>query len=263
MATATGIVQSGFPLDLNQGTYGVDTFNGITVDNSGEIWATAIIAGAVIEIDPNGNLINGSPFFVGGTTGVATDNIGNIWFAGTGGNNLLQFDTNGDFLNNFTPAGLSQPLGIAINGSNEIWTINQGGNSVSKIEFFNGSNGGESPFTNIGLHQASVTAIDGANQVVIPNCGLSCGGTVPDNLLRLSQSGEPNTGGPATNSECRSRPSIAPVGQRLMPLEMSGSRITLAELSPRSSASRRQPSNPWPQHPQTGPLVSCREAFSL
>jgi hypothetical protein len=89
---------------------------------------------------------------------------------------------------------------MAINGSNEIWTINNGNNSVSKIEFFNGSNGSGSPYENLGLHQASVTAIDGANQVVIPNCGVGCGGTQPDNLLRLSQSGEPNTGGPSDNS---------------------------------------------------------------
>jgi hypothetical protein len=200
MDTATGTVQAGFPLDFNQGTYGVDTFNGIAVDNSGELWATALNTGAVIEANPGGNLINGSPFFVGGTTGVAADNIGNLWFAGTGGNNILEFDTNGDFLQNFTPPGLNQPLGIAINGSNEIWTIDQGSNALSKIEFFNGSNGSGSPYASLGLHQASVTAIDGANQVVIPNCDVSCGGTLPDSLLRLSQSGEPNTGGPGTSS---------------------------------------------------------------
>jgi hypothetical protein len=200
MDTATGTVQGGFPLDFSQGTYGVDTFNGIALDNAGELWATALNTGAVIEATPGGNPINGSPFFVGGTTGVATDNIGNIWFAGTGGNNVLEFDTNGDFLQNFTPAGLNQPLGMAINGSNEIWTIDQGSNAVSKIEFFNGSNGGESPYASLGLDHASVTAIDGANQVVIPNCGLSCGGALPGSLLRLSQSGEPNTGGPSTSS---------------------------------------------------------------
>jgi hypothetical protein len=200
MDTTTGTVQAGFPIDFSQGTYGVDTFNGIVVDNSGELWATAVNTGAVIEATPGGNLINGSPFFVGGTTGVAADNVGNIWFAGTGGNNILEFDTNGDFLQNFTPPGLNQPLGIAINGSNEIWTINHGSNSLSKIEFFNGSNGGESPYANLGLDQAAVTAIDGANQVVIPNCGVSCGGTQPGSLLRISQSGEPNTGGPSTNS---------------------------------------------------------------
>ena len=200
MDIATGTVQPGFPIDFSQGTYGVDTFNGIAVDNSGELWATATNTGAVIQANANGNLINGSPFFVGGTTGVAVDNIGNIWFAGTGGNNILQFDTNGDFLNNFTPPGLNQPLGMAINGSNEIWTVNHGSNSVSKMEFFNGANGSGSPYPNLGLDQASVTAIDGANQVVIPNCVVTCGGTLPDSLLRLSQSGEPNTGGPMTVS---------------------------------------------------------------
>jgi hypothetical protein len=200
MDTATGTLQAGFPLDFSQGTYGVDNFNGITLDNSGEIWATTVNAGAVIEATPGGNLINGSPFFVGGTTGVAADNIGNIWFAGTEGNNILEFDTNGDFLENFTPPGLNQPLGIAIDGSNEIWTIDQGSESVSKIEFFNGSNAGGSPYRSLGLDHASVTAIDGANQVLIPNCGVSCGGTLPGSLLRLAQSGESDTGAPDTSS---------------------------------------------------------------
>ncbi len=198
MSMSTGAVQAGFPLDFDQATYGVDTFNGITVDNSGEIWATATNTGAVIEATPSGNLINGSPFFFGGTTGVATDNIGNIWFAGTGGNNIIQFDTNGNFLQNFTPFGLNQPLGMAINGSNELWTVNAGNQSLSKVEYFNGSNGSGSPYTALGINTASVTAIDGMNQVLIPNCRVSCSGsgsTLPDNLLRLSQAGVPDTGG--------------------------------------------------------------------
>ena len=198
MSTITGTIQPGFPIDFDQATYGVDTFNGIAVDNSGEIWATAVNTGAIIEATPGGNLINGSPFFIGGTTGVGVDNIGNIWFAGTGGNNIIQFDTNGDFNWDYTPPGLNQPLGIAINGSNEIWTINNGSKSVSKIEFFNGSNGGGSPYTNLGLYQAGTTAIDGANQVLIPNCRVGCpgsGSTAPDGVIRLDQSGVPNDGG--------------------------------------------------------------------
>jgi hypothetical protein len=202
MDTATGTVQAGFPIDFSQGTYGVDTFNGIAVDNSGELWATATNTGAVIQATPGGNLINGSPFFIGGTLGVATDNIGNIWFAGIGGNNILEFDTNGDFLQNFTPAGLNQPVNIAVNASNELWTINQASQSLSKIEFFNGANGSGSPYSNVGIFQASVVAIDGDNQVVIPNCRASCpssGSNQPDNLLRFAQTGDPNTGGSSAN----------------------------------------------------------------
>jgi hypothetical protein len=202
MSTATGVVQTGFPIDFDQATYGVDTFNGIAVDNSGELWATATNTGAIIQATPSGNLINGSPFFIGGTLGVATDNIGNIWFAGIGGNNIIQFDTNGDFLQNFTPSGLNQPYGMAVNGSNELWTINQASQSLSKVEFFNGQNGPGSPYSNVGIFQATTTAIDGLNQVIIPNCRASCpssGSNQPDNILRFSQTGVPNTGGSATN----------------------------------------------------------------
>jgi len=202
MLLSTGTVQSGFPITFSSGTYGTGTFNGITVDNSGEIWATATNSGAVVEVDPNGNVINGGPFFVGGTNGVATDNIGNIWFAGVGGNNILQFDTNGDFLNNFTPSGLNQPLSMAINGSNELLTLNVGSQTLSKVEFFNGSNAGGSPYTNLSLNNVSVTAIDGMGQILIPNCRVSCGGSgsaQPDNLLRLSAAATPNTGGSGVN----------------------------------------------------------------
>jgi hypothetical protein len=200
--TATATVQAGFPVDYDQATYGVDTFNGITIDNSGRIWTTATNTGAIVEQDSNGNLINGSPFFIGGTFGVAADNIGNIFFAGIGGNNIIQFDTNGNFLQNFTPAGLNQPVNMAVNASNELLTINQASQSLSKIEFFNGANGSGSPYSNVGIFQATVVAIDGENQIIIPNCRASCpssGSNQPDNLLRFAQTGVPNTGGSASN----------------------------------------------------------------
>jgi hypothetical protein len=201
MSLSTGAVQAGFPVDFDQATYGVDTFVGIALDNSGELWATSLNAGAVVEITPNGNLINGSPFFVGGTSGVATDNTGNIWFAGTGGSNIIEFDTNGDFINNYAPFGLNQPVGMAINGSNELWTVNGGNSSLSKVESFNGANGSGSPYTALSLNTASVTAIDGTNQVLIPNCRVGCGAgsTMPDNLLRLAQAGTADTGGSGAN----------------------------------------------------------------
>jgi hypothetical protein len=202
MLLTNGVVQSGFPVTFDQATYGTNTFNGIAIDNAGRIWATATNTGAIVEVDTNGNLINGSPFFIGGTYGVATDNIGNIWFAGIGGNNIAEFDTNGDFLQNYTPSGLNQPIGMAINGSNELLTINQASKSLSKVEFFNGSNGGGSPYTNLNIFTAGVTAIDGMSQIVIPNCRVSCGGsgsTQPDNLLRLSAAATPDTGGSGVN----------------------------------------------------------------
>jgi hypothetical protein len=203
MSTTTGAVQGGFPVNFSQGTYGVDNFNGIAIDTSGEIWATATTAGAVVELNSNGNVINGFPDFIGGATGIGVDNVGNIWFAGTDGQFLAQFATNGDFLSDYTPPGLNQPINIAINDANEIWTINTGDGSLSKIEFFNGANAGGSPYTTLGLFKATVTAIDGANQVLIPNCRASClgsGSPLLDNLLRLSQSGVPNNGASGTDS---------------------------------------------------------------
>jgi hypothetical protein len=200
MSTTTGTVQAGFPMDFGQGIYGVDNFQSIALDNSGELWATAGKAFVIIEFNPSGNLINGSPIFIAQNIGVATDNIGNIWFADTGGNTIIEFDTNGSFNNNFTPSGLNQPVSIAINASNEVWTINIGSQILSRLDPFTGINLGGSPFT-VGINTASNLAIDGANQVLIPNCRVSCAGsgsTLPDNLLRINQSGNSNTGGTTT-----------------------------------------------------------------
>lgn len=206
MSTSTGLVQSGFPVTFSSGTYGTNAFTGLAFDNSGEIWATAGTAGAIVELDPVGNTINGGPYFVGGTAGVATDNIGNIWFAGVGGNNLLQFDTNGDFLNNFTPTGLNQPVNVTVDASNNLWLLNAASHTLSKLNFFNGSNSGGSPFS-LNLNLATSSAIDGNNQLFVPNCRVSCpgsGSTSPDNLLRIISSGAINTGGSGANAGIQS-----------------------------------------------------------
>ena len=179
-----------------------------------------------------------------------SDNIGNIWFAGTNGNNILQFDTNGDFLQNFTPQGLNQPLGIAINGSNEIWTINNGNNSLSKIEFFNGSNGSGSPYTNLGLNQAVVTAIDGANQLLIPNCRVGCpgsGSTAPDGVIRSTNRVFPTTVAAVLPQPSPSPARMVPVEQLSMVQVTSGCRTVSLEPSPGPLASRHRRFSPSQQ----------------
>jgi hypothetical protein len=75
-------------------------------------------------------------------------------------------------------------------------------------------NASGSPYVSIGLYQAAIVAIDGANQLLIPNSRLSCPGlsaTQPDNLLRLSPSGAPDTGGSGSNNGAQI-PSFSGVG---------------------------------------------------
>lgn len=202
ISTTTGLVQSGFPVDFDQATYGLNTFQYIAIDNSGEVWATASNTGAVVEMTPTGFLINGSPFFIGPNIGVGTDNLGNIWLAGGNGENLLQWDTFGDFLANYTPSSLNNPVSIALNQSNQILTVNTGNKSVTMFDPNVGPGGTDTAYTSIGVFGATMAAIDGQNQILIPNCRASCvgsGSALPDNVLRLSSSGVPNTGGTSSN----------------------------------------------------------------
>jgi sugar lactone lactonase YvrE len=209
---------------VTQGVFSDASFDyvtGIAVDASNNIWIsntgqspTGISNGeptgnySVDELDPNsGTIINGSPFTVGNTgvaaaTGVGVDNSGNIWIAGTGTNNIEEFDTNGNLLNVYATTSLNEPIGITINGANEIWTLDNGSGQISQIEGFNGQDASTSPHIP-GIYQAYMIAVDGKNQVLIPNCRVACptsGSTSPDNVLRLAQSGDSNTGGTGANA---------------------------------------------------------------
>ena len=198
----------------NPTDFGTNSLQGISLDNSGNVWVTANFTANVIELNPATGLseITGSPFFGPNTGifaagGVGTDNNGNIWVAGYGSSSLGEFSTtastSGSFTVNRTPPGLSGPVAIAINSLNEIWTIDNNTNALSKIEAVNGVNGGGSPYTNLGLYQAAITAIDGANQVLIPNCRVGCpgsGSNQPDGVIRINQFGVANDGGINTNA---------------------------------------------------------------
>jgi hypothetical protein len=206
--------------------FGTNSVQGITFDQPGNIWITAVngmynpgggntqIGGTVIDMNTSGTEQTGSPFnqatysasnlSAAGPAAVATDNSGNVWVLGSGNNSLLKFNgtgTAGTFTTKYTPTGFSTPLGLAINGGNELW-ITENNNTLSHIYGYNGANASGSPLAAVGLYQAQLLATDGAGQVLIPNCRLGCpgsGSTAPDNLLRLSVSGAPNTGGAGAN----------------------------------------------------------------
>ena len=200
---------------VTNASFGTDGVQAVSLDNAGNVWVSAADTlhgtfGNVVEFDSTLTELtgNGSPFAQGSTgiavpSGIGTDNIGNIWVAGTGSNALGEFSPTAGLQTVYFPSGLAQPLAIAINGSNEIWSVDNQTNSLSKIEFFNGANGGGSPYSNLGLYQAAITAIDGANQVLIPNCRVGCptsGSTAPDGVVRIAQSGAANDGGVNTTA---------------------------------------------------------------
>jgi streptogramin lyase len=98
-----------------------------------------------------GAQIAGSPFSGGGLNasnhgGIAVDGAGNAWISNYNGNSLSEFGTSGALSPPFsapnstalgygTAAGLSDPWGIAIDGSGNIWVANNAGGNNTVTEF--------------------------------------------------------------------------------------------------------------------------------
>lgn len=127
---------------------------------------------------------------------VAIDAFGDAWFPGH--NSVIEYSSSGALLspaNGFTGGGLSNPISISIDPTENVWLAN-GSNGIFPPVFANSlsefSNGGTplsgTGFTGNGLSQPGPLAIDGAGGVWVGN-GL--GGTI---------SKFTNTGAAAANS---------------------------------------------------------------
>ncbi len=108
-------------------------------------------------------------------SGVAIDTSGNVWTVnfGSADNLLVESDSSGT--QNADPSGyasgnMNAPYGIAIDGGNNIWVTNQGGNG--SLTEFNSSGTAVSPtggYVNGGLDSPSGLAIDGLGNIWIAN----------------------------------------------------------------------------------------------
>jgi streptogramin lyase len=141
---------------------------GLAVDADGDIWISSNGNDSVIAFHPSGQQLSGSPFSGGGIVsplGVATDSRGNVWIANSGAIQLpcgikgvptpgnpvsvteISHGGQGGFhTTNFTGGGLTVPWGIAIDGNDNVWVANFGGQHVSE---FCGARPGTCP---TGLH---------------------------------------------------------------------------------------------------------------
>jgi hypothetical protein len=191
--TPAGVVTSGFP--FNDST--ISRPVGIATDSNNSAWVTNQTAGTVVKISSAGTRTLApvtSPGF-SGPSGVGIDGIGVIFAAGAGSSSILKFDTNGNILSGsgagYTGGGLAQPIGVAIDNSDNIWSINNQSNAVSILYGVNGTpvspSGGYTP----GLAQASIIAIDGLSTAWIANCRGFCGaGTqFPDDVVHINSAG--------------------------------------------------------------------------
>jgi len=206
------------------GDFGTQSIAGVALDNNGNVWVTSSFFPTQTQpvypaSAPSSNVIelaaaDGAEigiFYNPSTglqapSGVGTDNSGSIWVVGSGSNNIGKFSSavapaSGAFVTAYAPTGLTEPTSVAIDSNNNIWAVDQFQPALSQIKGFNGTNAAASPYVTLALYQAAVTAVDGANQILIPSCRIGCfpgsGFPGPDGLIRTNQSGASNTGAPA------------------------------------------------------------------
>lgn len=132
---------------------------GLAVDSSGNIWVANSGSNSVTEFVSGGNPDKPNTYCNTGTTGctttagfnfsapegVAVDGSGNVWVTNTGNNSVTEIlastpGTPSVFCNTgatgcTTTAGfnLNAPVGVAVDGSGNVWVTNTGNNSVTEI----------------------------------------------------------------------------------------------------------------------------------
>ena len=122
-------------------------FYALAIDGGGNIWTVNNTAenptqpfltkrsptGAVLS--PPGGYVGGG--LTGGEYTIAVDTQGNVWAAKSGTNDSLsKFSNDGTPLspsNGYTGGGLDGPTGVAIDGSDDVWTVNSINGSLSKF----------------------------------------------------------------------------------------------------------------------------------
>ena len=187
---STGTTYVGFPFTSSSLT----TPTGIAINSSSN---AVIVSGsssspsAIVTVNNDGSsggaVTPTSPCPLYGAQGVAIDPSGNIFVASTGYSAIIEEPAGTCYQN---VGGLSQPIGIAIDHSDNLWTVDNGTNNVSEINGNTGAAVNGSPFP--GGYQLAVLAIAGDGSVWFANCKAGCpgsGSTAPDNVIHLSSTG--------------------------------------------------------------------------
>jgi streptogramin lyase len=202
-----GVAPNDYTIAINQTSGGLSTPFGIAVDGSGDVWVAnngSTGAGTTIsEFNGNGAPQSDSPISGGGLNGpylIAIDSNTNVWVTDNNTGTLSYFENNGTpiFANGF--GDVSEPIGIAIDTSNDAWVANSCNSDCvpeNSISVFTDSGGENTPvagFTGGGLNVPVVVAIDTSGNVWVTN-----GGTGANSITELGstgvKSGSPITGG--------------------------------------------------------------------
>jgi PKD repeat protein len=140
--SSSGAGLSGAGYDFNYSCYG------LAIDVSGNAWIPIDIgmSGGVLKMSNTGVILSGAQGYQGGGLnspwGIAIDASGNVWVTNAGNNNNLgsnnitEFSNSGVVLsgsNGFSGGGLTNPFGIVIDGSGNIWVED----AANIVEFSN------------------------------------------------------------------------------------------------------------------------------
>ncbi len=197
--TSSGAVAAGFPYTS---TSNLELPSGIAFDSSSNAWITNAAGSpqfgipGLIALSNSGTLlttVNNTSLV--GSTGVGVDSANSVFVAATQSSDIYKTNLAGTNSATYTSAGISQPLSISIDHSDNVWTLNNT-NSLSVIAGATGA--AITSGVGVNTSQAAVIAIDGASTGWAANCRVYCpgNGTVKvDNLLHFSVTGAELTKG--------------------------------------------------------------------
>jgi hypothetical protein len=127
---------------------------GIAIDSRGNAWITGNSSDTVAALAPDGTPLAGSPFKGGGISAplsIAVDSLDNVWVANSGGlpisfvcggssgrtipgkPSVTEIRRDGQPMRSFTGGGQTLPWGIAVDGNDNIWVANFGGQRLTEL----------------------------------------------------------------------------------------------------------------------------------
>jgi streptogramin lyase len=156
----------------------------IAIDTLGDAWVANFNGNSLTQLHSDGTPSSFSPitqaygsFTVSMPTGIAIDSNNMVWVSNSGLQNSINsppslssqvqhFDQNGvaQFLFSFY---IAEPLGMAVDASNNVWVASNGTSLVKGFNFYGGSLWG--PGVGGGISQPAGVAIDGTGNIWVTN----------------------------------------------------------------------------------------------
>jgi sugar lactone lactonase YvrE len=159
---------------------GLNTPNGLAIDNSGNVWASSFPNNSVNEFSSSGVAISPSTGYTGGglnnARAIAIDTSGNAWLANIGANSISEFSSGGTAITStsgYTGGGLDNPRQITFDGAGDSWLPNENNNSLSKFNSAGTAISTSSGYTGGGLNAPKSVALDSSGNVWVANSGNS------------------------------------------------------------------------------------------